>query len=367
MAVRPRAGGYQADLTRKGQRYRGQFTTEQEALQWEADVNAALVAGRPLPAAPTGETRSSGEATTLGKMRDRTVDKYWRGSKAESAALRNAEAAVNFFGSNTLLTGITSAEVDRFATHLSNQGKSGSTVNRYLAALSKILSYAKRIEIIDRMPNIERHAEGDPRERFLTEREAQPLIDLFAHWGLEEEAIYTTFLLDTGARLSEAERTRVRDVGAVGQRQTEYDRVTLGAARLNRTQQASKNGEWRVVPLTRRLREAVPKLIAGRHHGSNEPLFKINRNTYRGQFNRAVDHLNLGDDVVIHTLRHTCASWLVQRGVDLRRVKEWMGHKSIETTLRYAKLSPVSLFEAVQVLDGPPQQPMRPELKVVSQ
>ncbi|MER9443924.1 tyrosine-type recombinase/integrase [Mesorhizobium sp. M0340] len=38
------------------------------------------------------------------------------------------------------------------------------------------------------------------------------------------------------------------------------------------------------------------------------------------------------DDVVVHTLRHTCASWPVQNGVDLKRIQTWLGHKHIETT-----------------------------------
>ena len=35
-------------------------------------------------------------------------------------------------------------------------------------------------------------------------------------------------------------------------------------------------------------------------------------------------------------LRHTCASRLVQRGVPLLVVKEWLGHNDIKMTLRYS-------------------------------
>ncbi len=41
---------------------------------------------------------------------------------------------------------------------------------------------------------------------------------------------------------------------------------------------------------------------------------------------------------------HTCASRLVQRGVPLKVVQEWMGHKAINMTMRYAHLAPANLL-----------------------
>ncbi len=37
-----------------------------------------------------------------------------------------------------------------------------------------------------------------------------------------------------------------------------------------------------------------------------------------------------------HSMRHTCASWLVQRGVSLYEVQHLLGHESFQTTQRYA-------------------------------
>jgi len=71
-----------------------------------------------------------------------------------------------------------------------------------------------------------------------------------------------------------------------------------------------------------------------------------------------------------HDLRHTFASRLVMKGVDLRTVQELMGHKTITMTLRYSHLSPAHQLEAVQGLNRPatgtstkaPKAPGLPEL-----
>jgi integrase len=61
-------------------------------------------------------------------------------------------------------------------------------------------------------------------------------------------------------------------------------------------------------------------------------------------------------DFRFHDMRHTFATRLVQRGVDLYKVQRLLGHKTSLMTQRYAHHSPESLREGVNVLDEPQAQ-----------
>ena len=72
--------------------------------------------------------------------------------------------------------------------------------------------------------------------------------------------------------------------------------------------------------------------------------------SFRTAFERAVRKAGLAD-FTFHDLRHTFASRLVMRGVDIPTVKELLGHKSIAMTLRYTHLSSDHKQRAVSTLE----------------
>jgi site-specific recombinase XerD len=43
-----------------------------------------------------------------------------------------------------------------------------------------------------------------------------------------------------------------------------------------------------------------------------------------------------------HTLRHACGYALANAGHDTRALQDWLGHKSIQHTVRYTELAPTS-------------------------
>ena len=57
-------------------------------------------------------------------------------------------------------------------------------------------------------------------------------------------------------------------------------------------------------------------------------------------------------DLHWHDLRHTFASWAVQRRVSLYELKELLGHSTLTMVKRYAHLAPEHLRAAAAALDG---------------
>lgn len=109
----------------------------------------------------------------------------------------------------------------------------------------------------------------------------------------------------------------------------------------------SKNGEKRSIPMSNTLfnlfKEMNVRDISGK-------VFPISKSSVRHAFDKVVEKVNL-KDFWFHDLRHTFATRLVQNGVDLYKVKELLGHKTITMTMRYAHHYPESLRSSVEVLD----------------
>jgi len=271
---------------------------------------------------------------TLRKTAEETLDRYWKGAKSELSLWHNARDVFTRLGPNLPIDNIDESVIDDLVNKLENDGKSNGTINRKLAALSKILRHSYRRGYIKRLPSIERKRESQGRLRWLQDHEEPILLDCFAQ--LERYAMrdFVMVLIDTGLRTGELLKLTWADV--------DQDQEVV---RLWET----KNGQARSIPVTQRAMEAL--LRQQGNHGVR--VFTFTQNAFNKVWQKARKIMGMLNDphFVPHMLRHTCASRLIQRGVELRVVKEWMGHTSIQTTLRYAHLSPKSLFEARKVLE----------------
>jgi len=103
-----------------------------------------------------------------------------------------------------------------------------------------------------------------------------------------------------------------------------------------------KNRESRTVPLNHDLKQILMPLrkLGGRCFaaGAGRP-FERDSDLSR-EFQRLVVKPSGLPHFSLHTLRHTFASHLVMKGVSIYKVSQWLGHKSVNTTMIYAHLAP---------------------------
>lgn len=328
MSVKPRGNKWQADVKVKGHpRMRKPFSSKEEAEAWEAQVRYHLMQGIPLPM----ELRVR-KAYTLAQAQSACFLMHWKGGKSEETMLNLMGVHARYFGAKKPMSDFETEDIDNYIIHMKSENKSGSTINRHLACLSKIFNLAAEQGKVTGIPKFHRQKEGEGRIRYLVEDEESRIIQTLRLWGCHLLADAVEVLVDTGLRKSE------------------LFKVTKSCISKEGLYVAERKGMSNtVVPLTQRARAILEKR-ADLFLSNNLPIFGENYYN-RTTWERMQAHQSL-NDVGLHTLRHTCCSRLVQGGMPLVHVKEWMGHKSIQTTMRYAHLAPTDLVQGLQLLEN---------------
>lgn len=334
--IRERTKGFEWNVSYKNKRYTGTAKTYAEAVADRAKRLKEAERGE----AKEEEKRARNSGPTLKDIYELTCLTRWADTKSESTAKINAATSLAFFGENTPAVKITTMKVADFLEYLRKRSYASGTINRKMSALSTMMKTALDHEIIPSVPRFHRLKEYKGRERFVSVEEENKILTMLDEIGHEDFKTAVVTLIDTGIRRGELLRLEARDVDFSGGK--------YGSIRLWMT----KGNKARTVPLTRRVSAALAKRVAVTI-GDNGRIFPFTTEWLRGNWARVKKYLNLEDDplFVLHILRHTCASRLVQRGVPILEVQRWLGHATIETTMRYAHLAPNSLYSFVDVLE----------------
>jgi integrase len=172
---------------------------------------------------------------------------------------------------------------------------------------------------------------------FLTKEQASELIAILEKRN--EPLIYrlTILLLFTGARFSEVASLTWSDINF--NEQLIYFKST-------------KNGNARSIKMTEQVLEVLSDLVQNKNSdlvipsSNGKQILQMPK-----QWQKIVDDLipnnkNAGKHrITIHSLRHTHASWLAISGMNILEIKEQLGHKKLDMTLRYSHLIPSSRHE----------------------
>ncbi|MCF4098595.1 tyrosine-type recombinase/integrase [Maritalea mediterranea] len=317
--IRKRGNRWQVDVVINGERIRkGGFSSQVEAETYEK----AILKGLP--------TNSS---VTFKAFIDEHFDYLWGDTKAPQATEINCRTLLKYIKAEEPIPKITNQVIADLVQKMKADRLSNSTINRKLSTLSKLLVHAVDCELIPKRPKIPFQKEGKGRERVLERHEEERCVEYLFHIGQQNSAALFNFLLYTGCRLGEAYKVHRNNVSG-------------GYVKFMDT----KNGSNRLVPLIGPAKEGWD--IVAKHTEFEYPFKVIPRDTFRDHWNRMRHHMGAGDDpdFVPHMLRHTCCTRMVRKNVNLPKVMKWMGHKSIQTTMRYTNLVANDLDTAGEAL-----------------
>jgi integrase len=235
----------------------------------------------------------------------------------------------------------------------SGQPVSPSTANRKIATLKHMFTkaadwYMVSDTVSKLVHKVKLYKVDNARVRFLSDDEIKELLAACDHARVKRDGTteqkkqghlrpVVLFALNTGCRRQEILSLKWEQVDLVH-----------GFINLTRT----KNGEKRQLPINDVLREVLSKQI----RRIDVPYVFYDSQTgkrftnIKRSFATACKKAGIVD-FHFHDLRHTFASHLVMKGVDLTTVSRLLGHKSLTMTLRYAHLAPNHLINAVNVLN----------------
>jgi integrase len=237
--------------------------------------------------------------------------------------------------------------LEKIKKDILDKGRRPRTVEYALAVVRQIFNYARNHDLFDGAnptSKVKKPKADNRRIRFLSHDEAETLLKTLSQKNpdLHDMALLA---LHCGPRAGEIFGLTWKDI--------DFDR---GLVTLRHT----KNGHVRHVPMTDRVKNMLKARELIRDNNLVFPSRKGERRTeVSNSFERIVRDIGWNEGisdsrqkVVFHSLRHTCASWLVMAGVPLFTVKEYLGHRQISQTERYSHLAPDSLQQATAALNG---------------
>ncbi|NCB66374.1 MAG: hypothetical protein EOM48_09435 [Bacilli bacterium] len=243
------------------------------------------------------------------------------------------------------ITDLTRGVVLNFLGHLESEGKSASTRNQRLAAIKSFFSYVKYafpeyLDVSSEILQIRMKKQSEPAVNYMNVDGiasvlSQPDMHLASGY---RDALMLTVMYDCGARVTEITKICISDIRL----QNPATIVLHG-----------KGNKDRIVPLSSKTAALISSYLEQKGFQSamyKDKLLFLNRSG--GQLTRAgvayilrkyVDQARavtpdlIPDKFSPHCMRHSKAMHLLQAGVAIIYIRDFLGHESIRTTEVYAK------------------------------
>ena len=220
--------------------------------------------------------------------------------------------------------------------HKEKLKNSNAVINQKMGYLRVVLSEMEEDGYIEMIKFPKPRPTKNTKVHYLTKDMEKELLWYLTNIEQRKARDIVVFLIDLGCRVNELLGLEKRFV--------DYENNQINF-------NERKNDKAVAVPMTDRVQEVLERYY--KSCNDTDKLFNVDYSWLNAIWQRARKDLGYADKkfYTIHLCRHTCASRLVQRGVPILLVKDWLGHEDIENTMIYAHLAPKALHSVVEVLN----------------
>jgi len=268
---------------------------------------------------------------------DKYLEKY---SKVENKSWKKSDwvyiQSLKRYFLGYSLSKITHDAILGFRAKKKSEGTKDGGINRILACLKSMFNRAiewNDFNGINPMKLVNKLQEPPGRIRFLEEDELNRLVKCCE----ENFKSYVLIAFHTGLRLSEQLRLKWNDVDF------KNNFITIHRTKSGKMRTLHMNDDMIKIFNSIPKQEESPFIFCDKDGRSNVNV--------RGAFDRAKTKAKI-TDFHWHDIRHTTASHLAMKGIDLYSIKDHLGHSTLLMTERYAHLSKTHKENVVSVLNG---------------
>src|SRR3989338_1771408 len=281
-------------------------------------------------------------------MMQRYIDKFIRYLQIEKEVsphtLRNytidLRSFADFLGEEKI-EGVTYLTLRKYLAHLRGINLNKSSVARRLSCLRSFFRFLMREGYIKTNPisGLSTPKKDKKLPAFLDEDEVTKLLEIPGGdlTGLRDKAILES-LYSSGMRVSELTGISTDNIDFVAEVIKLY----------------GKGKKERIVPIggkaveaIRKYRQKLPQKFSSKNAMFlNKRGERLSDRTVRRIVNKYILLTCKKENISPHTLRHSFATHLLNRGADLRAVQELLGHENLSTTQIYTHVSTQRLKEA---------------------
>ncbi len=250
---------------------------------------------------------------------------------------RYARTFLQWLQSNqiTSLEDIRAEHLHNYKTYLEQKALGTRTIGQYLSGIKLFDEYLQRYEypsIIKAKISIEEPP--DTIKTIVTKEEIKKLYEATdaSPWGYRDRAVLAIYY-GCGLRCNEGLELQIEDVDL---------KNNLLLVRKG------KNSRQRHVPMSEGVKQDIKEYL---EHGrkwflkqsSSYVIINSKGKQTEGKslnirLQRLTDKAGINKQITLHTLRHSIATHLLQNGMTLEKIAQFLGHQSLETTQVYTHI-----------------------------